>query len=449
MQYRSTRGDSPRGFADVLLEGVAPDGGLYVPTSLPALPHLSPEFAPAVATVMSQFIGPDPLAHEIETLAADVYGRFRHPEVAPLRDMGDNRYLLELFWGPTLSFKDYALQMVGTMFDRVLARGDDSILVLGATSGDTGSAAIAGCRGRAGIDIVILYPNGAVSDVQRRQMTTVPDANVHAVAVKGTFDDCQRMVKTAFAHLSDRYALAAFNSINWARIAAQAAYYAFTASRFDEPVRFVVPTGNFGNALSAHTARRMGAPIGRPTIANNANHGIADLIATGSMQVTTVTPSYAPAMDVQIPSNLERYLFEALDEDPERVVALQAEFSASGRIELPPEAHARLRSDFQAAWRPDTDVVDTIRRVHADTGVLIDPHTAIAWSVAAEDPPDGPTVVVATADPAKFPEVVRRATGTTQPLPPEVAEAIAGPERITSIAADMDALIGVLDGIAD
>lgn len=447
MRYRSTRGATGAGFAEVLLDGLAPDGGLYVPEEWPRITGLPDGFAAAAASVIAPYLDPDPLVDEIESITNQVYGRFGHEEVAPLRGMGGHRHLLELFWGPTLSFKDYALQMVGALFDHVLVRDSRRILVLGATSGDTGSAAIAACRGRPSIDTVILYPEGAVSEVQRRQMTTVPDANVHAVAVAGTFDDCQRLVKAAFSQFRPRHPLAAVNSINWARIMIQAAYYAFTAARFDEPVRFVVPTGNFGNVLSGHVARRMGAPIARLTVANNANHGLADLISTGSMAVANVSRSLAPAMDIQIPSNLERYLFEAFGDDPAEVRTIQQNLAASGRLDLPAAIHERLRSDFDAAWRPDADILLTIKRAHEETGVILDPHTAIAWSVAGEDPGPGPVIVVATAHPAKFPDVVEEATGTAPALPAGVARDLERPERITRIPADLEALEAVLDAV--
>ena len=445
MRYRSTRGGSEgRGFADVLVEGLAPDGGLYVPEHVPAVRTAASSFAPTVADLMRPFLEPDPLADEIDDIAAEVYGRFRHPDVAPLRDAGGGRHVLELFWGPTLSFKDYALQLLGVLFDRVLARDGRRILVLGATSGDTGSAAIEGCRGRDGIDVVVLYPDGGVSEVQRRQMTTVPDDNVHAVAVNGTFDDCQRMVKEAFARWAPRYQLAAFNSINWARLMAQTAYYGHVSRSFGERVDFVVPTGNFGNVLSAHLARRMGAPIGTLVAATNANHGLADLVETGRLEISPVTPTVAPAMDVQVPSNLERYLYEIAGEDPAVVRTMQEGFARSGVIELDPTLHELVRADFEAAWRPDTDVMSTIAAAYQTTGVVLDPHTAVAWSVADERPSDRPVVVVATAHPAKFGDVVARATGTEPALPEPLASALEAPERITTIDADMDALERVL-----
>lgn len=445
MQYRSTRGGvSGREFSDVLLEGLAPDGGLYVPEEVPALPALPEDFAAGVAAVAKPFVAPDPLADELEDLAADVYGSFRHPDVAPLRKVGDNRYLLELYWGPTLSFKDYALQLVGALFERVLERQGRRLLVLGATSGDTGSAAIEACRGQPGIDMVILFPEGAVSEIQRRQMTTVPDPNVHAVAVAGTFDDCQRLVKQAFTALGDRFHLGAINSINWARIMAQAAYYAFVAERMEDPVRFVVPTGNFGNIHAAHLARRMGAPISGLTAANNANHGLADLAETGRMEIAPVQGTVAPAMDIQVPSNLERYLFEALGEVPGQVREMQEVLARNGTLTLPEAARAQLRSDFSVGWSSDDQIEETIRRVHEGTGLLVDPHTAAAWRVADEMHLDELSVVVSTAHPAKFPEVVERATGVYPELPEDIRPILTTPERTTRMTADLDSLEALL-----
>ncbi|HSJ33614.1 MAG TPA: threonine synthase [Acidimicrobiia bacterium] len=445
MLYRSTRGGvSGREFAQVLIEGLAPDGGLYVPSELPTAPAPAIAFADTVAAVAAPFIRPDPLAEDLEEICHRVYGTFRHPEVAPVRRIGPDRHLLELFWGPTLSFKDYALQLVGALFDRVLARSGERLLILGATSGDTGSAAIEACRGREGIDIVVLYPDGAVSEVQRRQMTTITDTNVHTVAVAGSFDDCQRMVKEAFSEHRDRFPLGAINSINWARIMAQAAYYVHVAGAVPDH-RFVVPTGNFGNVLAAHLARRMGALIGGLTVANNANHGLADLIRSGKLAVRRVEPTVAPAMDIQIPSNLERYLFEALDEDPARVMGLQERLATQGVISLDPATLARIRTDYEAGWQSDEKVVDTIRRVHESHGLIIDPHTAVAWGVADEI--QEPTVVVATAHPAKFGDVVARALGENPDLPPELAPIMTRPERTTHITPHQHQLVDVLDSV--
>ncbi len=446
MEYRSTRGGSRgKGFAEVLIEGLAPDGGLYVPDSVPE-PSIPPDsYAVVAAAMMRPFLEPDPLATEIEAIAHDVYARFRHPRVAPIHQVGENLHIMELFWGPTLSFKDYALQMVGAMFDRVLARTGRRILVLGATSGDTGSAAIEACRGRAGIDIVILFPDGAVSEVQRRQMTTVADANVRAVAVKGTFDDCQRMVKTAFVKSS--LPLAAINSINWGRIMAQTSYYAYATTRFEEPVDFVVPTGNFGNVLAGHIARRMGARVGRLTVANNANHGLADLIETGRLRVRPVSATHAPAMDIQIPSNLERYLYEVLGGDPRTVEKLEEHLTDTGEIVLPPDARVLMQRDFAAGWCSDEEIVGAIRDLHDETGIVADPHTAIAWSVATAHPGDRPTVVVGTAHPAKFAPVVKQAIGDVPALPEEVAAIMGLPERFTRIDPNLDDLFDLLNEV--
>lgn len=451
MEYLSTRGGAPgRGFAAVLLDGLAPDGGLYVPRHMPTINPRAGEYPQVAATMLRPFISPDPIAAEIEAIAAEVYGRFRHPDVAPIREMGHNRYLLELFWGPTLSFKDYALQMVGTLFDRVLARRDERILVLGATSGDTGSAAIEACRGRENIDVVILYPDNGVSEIQRRQMTTVGDENVHCVAINGTFDDCQNLVKQAFSALRPELPLAAINSINWARIMSQTAYYAHAATRLSthgSPVDFVVPTGNFGNVLSGHIARRTGAPVGSLTAANNENHGLADLITTGRMTVVGVSATYAPAMDIQIPSNLERYLFEALGEDHDRLLAVQESLATTGEIVLPDDALAALRNHFSAGWVSDQAIVDTIRRVHSEHGLIIDPHTAVAWESATASAPRNPTVVVSTAHPGKFGDVVSRATGVEPDLPQEVAAIVNLPERITRLDPDLDDLAALLRSV--
>lgn len=445
MQYRSTRGGvSGRGFAQVLVEGLAPDGGLYVPREIPTRVAAGRDYAATAAAVMAPFLAPDPLADEIEDICRQAYARFRHPEVAPVRAVADDRHLLELFWGPTFSFKDYALQVVGALFDRVLARRETRLLILGATSGDTGSAAIEACRGRRGIDIVVLYPNGAISEVQRRQMTTVADANVHAVAVEGSFDDCQRLVKEAFSSHRLRFPLGAINSINWARIMAQAAYYVHAAGALPDH-RFVVPTGNFGNALSAHLARRLGAPIGGLTVANNANHGLADLIRKGKLLVDPVAATTSPAMDIQIPSNLERYLYEAVGEDAGRLLALQERLVTQGVISLDPPTLERLRSDFSSGWASDSAVIETIRRVHEAHGLLIDPHTAVAWTVA--DRRGGPAVVVSTAHPAKFADVVTAAIGSPPSLPAELAVIMERPERSSLIPAHLDPLTDLLDSV--
>jgi threonine synthase len=389
--YRSTRGQTdPVDFTGVLLGGLAPDGGLYVPEEVPRLPAEweTWDYVEAVSNVLEIYGAVDTAA-----LVKEAASRFAHPEVAPIVEVGD-RLVLELFWGPTLSFKDHALQVVARLLDREVEGG----VILGATSGDTGSAAIEACRGREGLKIVILYPEGRVSEFQRRQMTTVPDDNVRAIAVRGTFDECQRMVKEAFSSHPD---LLAVNSINWARVAAQIGYQVATAARIGQPYDVVVPTGNFGNVYSCWLAKQMGAPIETITIANNANHGLADLVQTGEMHPGEVIPTSSPAMDIQIPSNLERFTA-----DPTK--------------------------EFRAGWADDRQVADTIDMVDRDHGYRLDPHTATAWFAGQETKSERPQVVVATAHPSKFDDDI---------VPPEWFPSLEGlPERVVTIDPDLTEL---------
>ncbi len=399
MLYRSTRKQAePVDFTGALLTGLASDGGLYVPQALPELPARWKEwdYPTAVSEVLGLFG-----ATETSGLVAEAAARFRHPQVAPLVEVGD-RLVFELFWGPTLSFKDHALQVLVRLLDRELDRG----VLLGATSGDTGSAAIEACRGSAHLRVVVLFPEGRVSEFQRRQMTTVDDGNVVAVAVKGTFDDCQEMVKAAFARRRD---LLAFNSINWARIAAQTGYYVYLGSRMGEPFDLVVPTGNFGNVYSAWLAKQMGVPIASITIANNANHGLADLVATGEMSPGPVVTTAAPAMDIAVPSNLERF-----PADP--------------------------TTEFRAGWSDDDQIRRTIGEVAEATGYILDPHTATAWRAGTETRGRLPQVVVATAHPAKFAETVEQATGVRPGLPEGLEDLFDRPENMVTIPVDASAL---------
>jgi threonine synthase len=448
MRYISTRGHpDPTRFESVLLEGLAPDGGLYVPESWPRLnlsgARVYPEF---VARVLAPFAAPDPIEGELDLMCELAYAGFNHEEVAPVRSLGDGHFLLELFWGPTLSFKDYALTMMGQLFDRVLDRTGGRILVLGATSGDTGSAAIEACRGRDNIEVVTLFPVGRVSDIQRRQMTTALDPNVRTVAVQGTFDDCQALVKRAFADRGHGFRLTAFNSINWARVAAQSAYYLWAADHAaPSEVSFAVPTGNFGNVFAGWVAKKCGGPIGRLLIGNNANHGLVDLVEHGRLSVQSVRPTVAPAMDIQIPSNLERYLFELAGGDPADVRRWQAQLSSSGHLELDPDQHKTMREELAAGWLDDAGVGDVIRRVHDQHGLILDPHTAIAWDVGERLRRPGETVVtIATAHPAKFGDVVAKALGFPPVLPPELADLEQRPERYVTIPNDYEALRDLL-----
>lgn len=379
---------------------MAPDRGLYTPVDFPTLPDgwMDWSYEEAVAATLRLFGSDDP-----EDLVDEAARAFSHPEVAPIVETGD-RSVLELFWGPTLSFKDHALGVVA----RLLARTKPDRTVLVATSGDTGSAAIEACRGR--LQIVVLFPEGRIGELQRRQMTTVDDPSVTVLAVRGTFDDCQAMVKEAFGRRPD---LLAVNSINFARIAVQAGYYVHAAARMGGPFEVVVPTGNFGNAYSAWTARRMGAPIARVVVATNANRYLADLITRGVDQRSEVVATLAPAMDIQVPSNFER---------------------------LP----AVARSEFAAGWADDAAIEATIAEVHDDHGYLLDPHTAAAWKVSSELSGDLPRLIVGTAHPAKFSEVVARATGVAPEMPPSLARLVDLPEQHRTIDATPDALSGFL-----
>jgi threonine synthase len=450
----STRGDAPvLGFDDVLLEGLAVDGGLYVPERWPTLEgdiDTAATYAEVAARVIAPFVEGSVVADGLGELTAATYGRFRHPEVAPVRSFGGGLHLLELFWGPTLSFKDYALQLLGGLFERVLAERGTSILVLGATSGDTGSAAIEALAGRAGVEVVILYPHGRVSEVQRRQMTTVAAPNVRAVAVDGTFDDCQDMVKAAFGDepLRRRLSLAAVNSINWGRVMAQAAYYAWASARIGGEFDVGVPTGNFGNVLAADVARRMGVPVARLIVANNANHTVAGMLETGRIEPTAVVSTSAPAMDIQVPSNLERLLFELAGRDGAAVAATMRRLRRNGGVVLDEMTLSSMRATMAGAWFDDDAIEDVIDRVHREHGVLLDPHSATGWGAAERlRRPERPVLAVATAHPAKFPEAVAAAVGFPPELPPDLADLADRPERTSRIGADFGELARLLESV--
>lgn len=452
MKYISTRGTAPvLSFDDVLLEGPARDGGLYVPESWPRLAALpSGGYAETVATVVAPFVAGSLAKPRLAELAAGAYAEFRHPEVAPLRRIDDGHHLLELFWGPTLSFKDYALSLVGSLFEVVLTARGNRILVLGATSGDTGSAAIEALAERESIEVVVLYPQGRVTEIQRRQMTTVKASNVRAVAVEGTFDDCQDLVKLIFSdpELRRRFGLAAINSMNWARVMAQSAYYLWVAAQLGTDFQVAVPTGNFGNVLSAEVAAQMGAPIRRLIVGNNANHGLATLIETGRLPLGAVVATTAPAMDIAVPSNLERLLFELYERDPARVRESIAGFRSTGELVLDPAIHQKLARRFSAGWSDDADLAGVMAMVHEQHGLVIDPHTAAAWAAAEEAAdPDIPVVIVATAHPAKFPEAVERAVGVRPELPADLADLSSRDERLSVIRNDPRELVEVLAGL--
>ena len=456
MHYLSTRGDAPvLDFGDVLLEGLAADGGLYVPRGFPALSvsdlrdFAGLEYHEVATRVLAPFVAPSLSVDDLAPLTRDAYSTFTHSDVVPLSALTGGEHLVELFWGPTLSFKDVALQLLGRLFEHELARRGSFMTVVGATSGDTGSAAIEACRDRAGIELVMLHPAGRVTEIQRRQMTTVDSPNIHNVAVDGTFDDCQDLVKALFADrpFRERMRLGAVNSINWARVAAQTVYYVTTAVRLGAPeqaVSFCVPTGNFGNVLAGDVARRMGVPIDRLVVATNHNDILARTYRTGEMAMSEVRPSTSPAMDIQVSSNFERLLFELGDRRGAALAADMARFRAENSLALAPEALAGLRAGFDAGSASEDEVSATIAAVNEIDERLIDPHTAVALTVARRDAPAGgwttPVAVMSTAHPAKFGEAVLEATGRQPELAPPLASLANRDEHVTALPNDLATL---------
>ncbi len=440
MRYVSTRGGAPAlEFSDVLLTGLASDGGLYVPEAWPTLrSEVWSETRPydAVAVdVMWPYVEGSLDRDELAAMVTDAYASFEHPDVCPLVDLGD-LHLLELFWGPTLAFKDVALQLVGRLFDRELSARDQRATIVVATSGDTGSAAIEACVGRERLDIVVLHPAGRVSEVQRRQMTTVQAPNVHNVAIEGTFDDCQDLVKALFADpaFRDKVRLSAMNSINWARVMAQVVYYVTTVARLGR-CSFAVPSGNFGNIFSGWIAERMGLPIDQLVIASNSNDILARWATDGSLVAQPVVPTYSPSMDIQVSSNHERLLFELSGRDGARTAELLTRFRGLGAVEAP------QNDRFAAASLDDAETLAVIRDVHGRTGMLVDPHTAVGIGAArARRTGDGPMVALATAHPAKFPDAVEQATGVRPDVPERLARVLDADERYDVLPDDVDAV---------
>ena len=436
MKYLSTRGEAPvLPFADVLLEGLARDGGLYVPESVPAIAaSVSERYEDLATAVMDGYVGGFPgFAGHVEA----AYAAFEHPDVVPLVDLGGGLWVQELFHGPTLAFKDVALQLVGRLMDAELQRRDDRRTIVVATSGDTGSAAIEACVGRPSLDIVVLHPAGRTSDVQRRQMTTVEQPNVHNVAVEGTFDDCQDLVKGLFADeaFRDEQRLGAMNSINWGRVLAQIPYYVDAARRVG-PCDVVVPSGNFGNILAGWYAKRMGAPIERLVVASNRNDILARWVDTGDLVAEAVEPTLSPSMDIQMSSNHERLLFELLGRDGAATAELLQRFRALRSVEAP------TSSEFLAGRATDEETLAEIARSAEARGYVADPHTAVGLHVARALGlgRDRPVVCLATAHPAKFPDAVERATGSRPPLPDRLADLFERPERFDVLPADLDVL---------
>jgi threonine synthase len=457
LQYLSTRDAGPTparlSFDEVLLAGLAPDGGLYVPERVPVL---SPDaiaglaglsYSALAARIVGIFAGPRIGGLPLAPLVADSYAGFGHAAVAPLKELDKGLWLMELFHGPTLAFKDYALQLVGRLFDALLTQQGTRVTIVGATSGDTGSAAIEACRDRDAVDIFILYPQGRVSEVQRRQMTTVDAANVHAIAVEGTFDDCQDLVKAMFADAAfrDRLNLSAVNSINWARIVGQIVYYfaaALALGAPHRPVSFSVPTGNFGNVLAAHMARRMGLPIAELVIGTNRNDILARFLASGKMTIGGVEPSLSPSMDIQVSSNFERFLFELKGESGAAVVAAMREFRATGTLPVSESEWRSAQRQFTGHRVDDAGTRASIAATWQASGELLDPHSAVAVAAARAADRDKaiPMVALACAHPAKFPDAVEAATGIRPALPPHLSDLLTRRERIAVLPNDIAAV---------
>ena len=443
MEYISTRGQAPRlSFEGVLLSGLARDGGLYVPHEWPklssdAIARLRGQSYQKVAfAVIQPFIDGEIDDASLKRMIDIAYSSFSHDAVTPLSQLAANDWLLELYHGPTLAFKDVAMQLLGQLFDDVLKRRKQRITIIGATSGDTGSSAIEAMRGRDAVDIFILHPHNRTSDVQRRQMTTVMDENVHNVAIEGTFDDCQALVKAMFndAEFRDQVSMGGVNSINWARVMAQVVYYFYAAVALGSPDRkisFSVPTGNFGDVLAGYVAGQMGLPIQSLVIATNINDILTRTLETGEYRVTSVTPTSSPSMDIQVSSNFERLLFDAYGREPGSVVAAMHQLNDQGRFQIEPSAAAFIGSFFKAARVDETQTHDTIESFYQRTGRIVDPHTAVGLAAASmqRGSPEVPMVSLATAHPAKFPEAIAQAIGVTPDLPSELSDLFSREER--------------------
>jgi threonine synthase len=451
LRYVSTRGEAPElAFDDVLLAGLAVDGGLYTPLSYPRFESdliaslAGAPYAQAAARVIAPFVGESISDAELRSLTQAAYSTFRHRAIAPCVQIADNLFVLELFHGPTLAFKDLAMQLLGRMMNHVLERRGRRATIVGATSGDTGAAAIEAFRGLDRVDVFILYPHERVSEVQRRQMTTVADDNIHTIALRGTFDDAQSILKSLFRNASFRegVSLAGVNSINWARVVAQIVYYFTSAVALGGPAReisFAVPTGNFGDVLAGYVAKRMGLPVQRLVVATNANDILARALASGRYEPRGVTHTQSPSMDIQLSSNFERLLFDVYDRDPAMVRAAFAALEQSRAFTIPQAPLEKIRCEFEAHSASEEETSAEIVRAYRDAGYVLDPHTATGAHAArrrlAQDP-HTPVIALATAHPAKFPEAIERAIGLRPPLPEQFAGLLSAPERFTILDND-------------
>ena len=452
IRYISTRGNAPDlNFEEVLLAGLAADGGLYVPDKLPTFSEAKirsfrgMSYLELAFNILEPFVEGSIASEDLRDIIDDTYGQFRHPAVAPLVQIGDNQWVLELFHGPTLAFKDFALQLLGRLLDHVLQRRQQKVVIMGATSGDTGSAAIEGCKRCSNIDIFILYPHGRVSDVQRRQMTTVAGDTIHNLAIEGNFDDCQAMVKASFVadpFLPDGRQLVAVNSINWARIMAQIVYYFYAALCLGAPdraVNFSVPTGNFGDIFAGYLARCMGLPIDQLVIATNRNDVLHRLLTSGEYARQQLEQSLSPSMDITVSSNFERLMFDLYDRDASAIDRLMNEFK-EGAIQLSDTAMAKARTLFSSQCVSDDETAEEIAGIWARCGYLLDPHSAIGTRAARDcrREPSQPMVTLATAHPAKFPDAVEKSGVNTSPvLPAHLADLFEREERFTVLSNDL------------
>ena len=452
MKYVSTRGAAPvLSFGEAMMTGLARDGGLYVPETVPVfsaeeIADLAGKSYEEIAfRIMRPFMGDTFSDDEFKGLIAKAYAGFGHAARAPLVQLGPNHFLLELFHGPTLAFKDFAMQLIGQMMQAALAKSGQRITIVGATSGDTGSAAIEAFRGLANVDVFILFPHGRVSDVQRRQMTTPSEDNVHALAMDGDFDDCQAQVKNMFNDFDfrDGVGLAGVNSINWARVLAQVVYYFSSAVSLGAPhrkVSFTVPTGNFGDIFAGYIARSMGLPIDQLVIATNQNDILHRALSTGEYRTNGVTPSISPSMDIQVSSNFERVLFDAYGRDGAAVAALMDELKTGGGFKISQGALQSLRAMFGSGRCSEDETRATIKACYAATTEVLCPHSAVGVKVAEENLGAVPMITLATAHPAKFPDAVEQATGLRPGLPPRMADLFDRAERVTRVPNDLKAL---------
>jgi len=461
MRYVSTRGQAPHvGFVDAVLGGLAPDGGLYVPQDWPQISaseiagFADKSYAQVAARVIGAFAGDEIRPSQLFDMCQEAYSSFTHRAVVPLVQLSPNLFMAQLFHGPSLAFKDVAMQILARLYDHLLGREGRVQTILCATSGDTGGAAVEAFRGRKNVKVVALFPEGRISEVQRRFMTTATEPNVACVAVKGSFDDCQAIVKQAFQDPALRQAvdLSGVNSINFARIAAQAVYYFTTAAALGAPGRsvcFAVPSGNFGDAFAGYVAHRMGLKVGQILVATNANDILAQAFETGRYVRSKVHPTMSPAMDIQSASNFERLYFEAVQREAVETARAFSAFAEFGAFDVPPKAYATMRQLFRGASVSEADTARAMVSTLNETGELVDPHTAVALSALRGVQLPGPVVVMSTAHPAKFPDAVAKACGVAPVLPSAAAEITQRHERFDRLPAEADTIKAYVRAFAE